>query len=517
MPLSLLPSHVANLKNRQRLAIWQDREGAVALAFGLACIPLALLIGLAVDFGFIAQARAQLDLAADTAALTATKTAGAAFVANVGTTQAIAQGENDGTNWFTAQVGLIPNASVTATNVLVTNTGNTFNSTVTYQAKVATFFSALFGVQFVDLTNASAAQIIANAYVDVTFLLDNSSSMLIASTLAGVTALETATALASSLPATDPRHVSLAGAGSDSALAGDQCAFACHWSASNKDYYGIARGIVPSALSSPVQLRFDVVQSATAIAIGLMQAAEASSGISNQFGTSVYTFNNALTLVYPGNGQPTCHGESTVGCDISGDSGSAQTAAAAFQNPVTTAIANTWFPQIMASLAAASTEAGDGSSASTPRKALIIVTDGIQDWTYLSGPDGADSGARTPVPNYAQTAGASGNNPGGAEGPINPADCAAMKALGYDVYVLYTTYITQDASGNQNPLVIYNTFLVPYVNGTGTPASYNLATNLQACASSPSNFAQASDPAAITAAMTAMLQSVINSGARLTQ
>ncbi len=466
----------------------------MALAFGLACIPLVLLIGLAVDFGFIAQARAQLDLAADSAALTATKTAGAAFIANAGTTQAIAQGENDGTNWFIAQVGLIPNASVIATNVQVTNNGNTFNSTVTYQAEVATFFSGLFGVQFVNLTNASAAQIIANAYVDVTFLLDNSSSMLIASTLAGVSTMETVTLGANtSLLAPNTSITSLIyphGVGNGPPLA---CAFACHWDASSHDYYGLAR-------NNNVQLRFDVLKTAVGQSITQMYSAEQLTNITDQFGTTIYTFNsyygNYINQVYP------LPASGAVGYDLT-PTGAAQTTVQNFQTPVVSDAADTPFPQAMAALTATSTAAGDGSSINSPRKALIIVTDGIQDW-----------GSRAEVPGYPQTAGGTYS---GAEGPINSADCNAIKALGYAVYVIYTTYITQDASGNQLPLVIYNQFLVPYVNSVGSPASYDLAANMQACASSPANYAQASDPAAIEAAMAAMLQSVINSASRLTR
>ncbi len=492
------------------LSLWRDRQGAVALAFGISLIPLCLLIGLAIDFAFIAQARAQLDLAADTAALTATKTAGAAFSANVGSTAAVTLGQNDGVAWFNAQVGLIPNASIVgAPHVVVTPSGNNFSSVVTYLAHVNTFFAGLFGVSYVSLTNAADATITANAFVNVTFLLDNSSSMLIAATLADITTMESLSAAASASGA-----VTLPS--SDSGFKGTGCAFACHWDSAGKDYYQVAR-------TAGVQLRFNVVQSALATAIGLMASTEANNGLPQtaaqpQFGTTVYTFNscapNCITQIYPTSGSP-----GAAGYNLTGTNG-AQAQASAIATPLTCntcSIGNTGdtaFPQAMAALVAQSSAAGDGSSAANPRKALIIVTDGLQDWSSNACPSG--NTYRTPVPNYSQVAGSAANSPCGAEGPINSADCSAMKALGYDVYVLYTTYFTADAGGNTAPLVPFNEFLIPYVAGTGTPASYDLTPNMKACASAPANYAEASSPSDITAAMSAMLQAAINSGARLT-
>ena len=157
----------------RRRNLWHDRRGVVALMFGLVFIPLMLLLGLAVDFAFITQARAQLDLAADTAALTATRTTGAAFTS--GAANYIAQGQTAGLAWFNAQVGSIPDAALVGTpTVTVTQSGNAFTSAVTYTASVTTLFEQLFLIPTVSISNNSAAEIVANAYVDVTFLLDNS-------------------------------------------------------------------------------------------------------------------------------------------------------------------------------------------------------------------------------------------------------------------------------------------------------------------------------------------------------
>jgi hypothetical protein len=85
-----------------------------------------------------------------------------------------------------------------------------------------------------------------------------------------------------------------------------------------------------------------------------------------------------------------------------------------------------------------------------------------------------------------------------------------MKVFGYDVYVLYVTYIIKGQRCNQFTLVIFYQYLVPYVNGTGRPTSYNMIYNLQACASTPAKFAEASNPAALDAAMAAIIGAAIN-------
>jgi hypothetical protein len=197
--------------------------------------------------------------------------------------------------------------------------------------------------------------------------------------------------------------------------------------------------------------------------------------IASQFAVGIYTFGSTLTHIYPNSAtQPT-----------STDLMSGKLAAQAIQTPVGPDVANTYFPTVMASLAAANTAAGDGSTQATPRKALIIVTDGLTDY-----------GART-TPT--------------SKGPIDPANCIAMKNLGYSVYVLYTTYITTPS----NLLLPFdNINLLPYINGTATPA---MATSLKSCASAPSNYAEASDPAAIAAAMTQMLKSALGNGGRFTK
>lgn len=427
-----------------------DRSGGVALIFAVSVFPVTLVIGVAIDLGFVTQSVAQLNSAADAAALAAAKTAANAFSA--GQLNYIATGQAAGSQWFTSQSTAIVNTDQPAAQVTVTQIGSIFRSSVTYQGSVPTYFGWIVGVATVPVANTASATITTNAFVSVTFLLDNSSSMLIAATQAGVNLMDAITpAQKSQLSVPD-------------GLGGLGCAFACHWDAGSNDYYGLAR-------KNNVQLRFDVLQSAVQSAITTMINQQM---IPDQFGVGIYTFASTLTQVYPANPSQSSSTNLTSGI----------AAAKAIQTPVVPDVANTNFPAVMKSLVSVSTAAGDGSSATSPKKALIIVSDGLADYDARTTPT--------------------------SKGPFNPADCTAMKKLGYSVYVLYTTYITTPA----NLLLPFdNINLLPYINGTATPA---MSTSLQSCASAPSNYAQASDPAAINAAMAQMLQAALGNGGRFT-
>ena len=423
----------------------RDRSAGVALMFAFAVIPVIGIIGIAIDLGFITQARTQLNSAADAAALAAAKGAADAFTA--GQQDYIAVGKANGLQWFDSQANSVFGAELQRPTVTVTQSGAVFASTVIYQGTVTPYFAPIFGINTVPLSGLSSATITTTAYVSITFLLDNSSSMLIAATQPGVDTMNAITpSFYKSHPVEPP------------GLGGLACAFACHWDAAGNDYYGLAR-------SNLIQLRFDVLQTAVVSAINKMISQQL---IVNQFSVGIYTFAYDLKEIYP------------TSTDLSGG----VSAAKGITTPVVLDVANTNFPKVMKDLSAVSVAAGDGSSTAKQKKALIIVTDGLVDYGSRSTPT--------------------------SKGPINPADCTAMKNLGYNVYVLYTTYITTPA----NLLLPFdNIDLLPYINGSTSPT---MASSLQSCASAPANYAEASDPAAINTAMTQMLQAALGNGGRFT-
>lgn len=359
-----------------------DVRAAVALVSALTLAPILGCIGLAVDFGFVTQARVTLDLAADTAALSAVKAASNA--ASSGNANPAAFGAAAAQQWFLAQAQLLPNVTAATPVINVTQNGTVFFASVAYKAEVSLSFGAMFGVRTASVANTAVSTMTSNTFVDVNFLLDNSGSMLLASTEAGIGQLNDLT-------------MNFKGA-VPNGLAGLRCAFACHWQTdpTKDDYYSVAR-------TNGIQLRTDVLKLAVNSALATMYTLQ-KNAVPDQFGVGVITFDNALQQVYP-IGAP-----GTTTTDIT----DAAASLPAIPVPCCKDVANTDFPAIMASLAAVAPTSGDGTTPAKRKKVLIIITDGMTDYGDRQIPD--------------------------HKGPFQPISCAGMKALGYSVYVLYTPY-----------------------------------------------------------------------------
>lgn len=428
----------------------RDHGAGVALVFALSAIPVIGVIGIAVDFGLVTQAKTQLNLATDAAALAAAKRAADAFTAGSSVTDAQRAGKAAGLEWFESQAGTVLGTTLQPPSVTwLPSSDPVFTAQVTYQGALAPYFAPIFGVNTITLGGSSSATITTTAYVSVTFLLDDSSSMLIAADQAGITTMNSNTPYSSQ---SDRSRV-------PRGLGTGQCVFACHWEASNNDYYGIAK-------NNGVKIRFDVLQDATRAAVDQMISQRK---IEQQFSVAIYTFDRKLNTIYPEN------------TDLLG----ARSASQGLVPPLDDKPDGTNFPLSMGQLAEKSPKAENGSSTDKRKRALIIVTDGL-----------ADYGPRT-IPS--------------SRGPINPDNCRAMKDLGYSIYVIYTTYVIDPLSVM---LPFDNGPIADYVSGRKTPA---MVPSLQACASAPTNYAEASDPDAINAAMTKMLQSALSNGGRYTQ
>jgi Flp pilus assembly protein TadG len=291
-------------------------------------------------------------------------------------------------------------------------------------------------------------------------------------------------------------------------LPGAPCAFACHWTNETKwlntnipnadprggtaDLWGLAR-------RNGIQLRFDVVKNATNYILGQM-AQNTNAGVSN-LSVGVYTFNSGVQQVYPSGCTP-----QTTGCEAGTDFTAAE--AAVGLPPTPPAVKDTGiqpilagkglngqnnddtaFPEDMNALASTYiTAAGDGTTAATPRKVLILVTDGFQD-----------------DPNLAGTA--------GERQAFNSTYCQQFKNLGYQIYVVFTPYY---------PVPHFDYLIsnwAPIVQGTG-PTS--ITANLQACSSQSSDpngtyYIAASDEKDIKSALLTFLQQALKSPARYTQ
>ena len=243
------------------------------------------------------------------------------------------------------------------------------------------------------------------------------------------------------------------------------CAFACHTSSSNNDFFGLSRNMSP-----PIQLRLDVVQSAVAGVIQTLSDKQQP----NQFSVGVYAFNTDLTQVWPASG------------DATTDLKTALSKTQAMTPPVTQSgvSANTNFTTSMNSLNNNVAAAGDGSMPTTPLKDLFIITDGVNDV-----PSGGLLGTISPMTSAS-----------------SEQTCSLFWAKGFNVYVLYTPYLPLPAD-------FYAKVVMPYVESTSSSTSTVAA--LQACARYSSHFYVASDPAASNTAMQTMLAAALNSPGRV--
>ena len=511
--------------------LWLDRRGGVAIIFAVLLVPLISCIALAIDFSFYIQARAQVNLAADAAAIHAVRLASQLY--NGGSTSladAETAGIQAGRQWFAAQLGKTDAASVSDQNVAVAvrylPAPGGFASDVAYTGRIGNKLGAFITPSWPVTTKATAQ--FNNNYLEIIMMLDNSSSMLIGATdsdmlhMMQITPCYSANALypGKTKPALDVgmySHYRCSGGGRSytgniqcpvpvappytyptlpvaSAMvynytggpsckgwlpqqangqyptAGPPCAFACHEDGSKPpgqgtDLYALARSTIGTA--NPITLRFDLLKKATNQMLSKMAA---SAAVSGNLSVGINTFSTGLTQVYPTRGE--------AGSDFTAAIAAVGAPPTAANQPDTGiqpdafvtagAHSDTNFPAAMDALGKIATASGDGKTAASPQKALILITDGLADY-----------------------------NNGGTISGVDIARCNRFKAMGYIVYVVYTPYY---------PLIWYWYYLnqAAVVEGSG-PGS--VIYNLKQCASGTDAFIAASNGPSLNAALQGILAS----------
>jgi Flp pilus assembly protein TadG len=275
------------------------------------------------------------------------------------------------------------------------------------------------------------------------------------------------------------------------AYAGPPCAFACHSDGSKAA--GLGNDLWAMARRKGVTLRLDTVKSATNTVLTAMKNNNVSS--LNNLSVGVYTFNTALNPIYPGTGCTPkafgCEAGSIWTTAISAVGLPPQTAGVYTDTGIQPPIAatsgdndNTAVEEAMSNLATNYvTAAGNGATATTPRKVLMLITDGFEDDPIASA---GINGLRQAMPASA---------------------CTPFKNMGYTVYVIYTPYY---------PLMhtYYLQYGMPIVEGSGASS---IPYNLQACASNANDYIAASDTTDLSAALLAFLTDALNSPATFTQ
>ena len=465
----------------------RNRDGNVAMIFALSIIPIIFFAGLGLDFAAATQKRVKLNAAADAAALAA--------VAPGMMNQPDASAVTAAQTMFTAQAATVPqlNIDVSQPIVTVTHTGLARNVNVSYTANSINAFPNVLGLlnggtaqQYWPISGSSQSSSTIPPDMNFYLLLDNSPSMVLAATTAGITTMN------------------------DNTTAQGGCAFGCHETnpasgdvAGNPIVNGKQIDNYTLAKNLGVTLRIQNVAAATAaLMVSAQQYQTTNSQYNVVYNMALFTFaNNGIDPVFP----PSC---STSSCTPSNNLSAAGTAASAvdvievcsnnyfgpYQNGAcqgSNSDEDTEFDTAMSQMNTLMPKPGTGAANSTPQEVLFIVTDGVEDKML---PDGWQTTCN-------ETADGSR-----CQQQFDTQLCTTIKNRGIFIAILYTVYEPLPATGNGSNSW-YNSYVAPYQTEIGP--------NLQSCASPGLYFAVTTNQD-ITAAMTALFQASVAT-ARLTQ
>jgi len=437
----------------------RDRSGNVAIIFALSLIPIILLTGMGLDFSSAADKRIQLNAAADAAALVVVTPAMMA--------QSVSQAQTAAQNIFMGQASNVKNLNYSTPTVTITQTngGLTRTVTVNYTAYSVNAFPNVLGQSTWPIQGSSSATSTSMPNINFYLVLDNSPSMNIAATTAGINTMVANT----------------------SAQGG--CAFACHESNPSADNLGNPNGEDNYTLAQNlgVVTRIENMATATAALMFTAQTMENENNVTCPTGPgcyqmAIYTFNvSGLNTIYAPSNQP------------SSNLSAAQTAAGNINvlevcsNNFLTCNNNnndtdTNFESAMNAINNIMPTPGNGIGGNSPQEVLFLVTDGVDDEINSNSCSRPLDGSR-------------------CQQPFNTTWCTTIKNRGIRIAVLYTEYLPLPTNS------WYNSWISPFQS--------QIATNMQSCAS-PNLYFQVTTDGDITAAMQQLFQLAVSS-ARLTQ
>ncbi len=307
-----------------------DRAGNIVPLFALSLMAVAGLIGVTVDYSQLSNRKVALDAIADAAALAA--------VTPALLSQTDQASINVATTLFNSQASQVKGIGAITLSVAMSDSGLNRTAAVTYQTTSKTSFGSLVGMTTAPISGTSQSIGSVPPNIDFYLLLDNSPSMAIAATTAGI----------NTMVANTP----------------DKCAFGCHESdTSPNDYYGLARSL-------GVPLRMDLLAQATQ---NLMATAQTTATTNNAtYRAAIYTFNIGFNTI----------------TSLTSSLSAAQSQAANIQlyevpyqnwnNDTITNYTNamTQINSIMPNPGNGTKQAGD-----TPQEVMFFVTDGVEDET----------------------------------------------------------------------------------------------------------------------------------------
>ena len=376
----------------------RDSHASVAVITAFAAIPMLFLIGAGVDYGMAVQREAELNGYADAAALAAVTPTMMAQSTSAATTAA--------QDTFNAQAASLGSITYSPTNlqVSISTVGAKRTATVSYSATYQTSFASILGMNGIALSGSSSATAGQAPNIDFYLLLDDSPSMAIAATQAGINAMVAATP------------------------AQGGCAFGCHETHPSSDNLGNPNGEDNYTLARNlgVTLRVDLLRQAVQ---NLMSTAQSTENTNNAaYRMAINTFDVNFNTIQA----------------LTASLATAQASAGNIQ--LLTVYSNNWltssnnnsdtdtnYDKAMSGANTLMPNPGSGSNVKgdTPQEVLFFVTDGVEDESV--------SGGRH-------------------QSVMDPAWCTTIKNRGIRIAVLYTEYLPLPTN------TWYNTYIAPIQN-----------------------------------------------------
>jgi Flp pilus assembly protein TadG len=162
----------------------RDSSGNVAVIFTIAILPILAAVGCATDYSLATKMKAQLQSAADAAAVASISQKSPGFVAAALMTGngSVTAGVTDANNIFNGNMSAISGFSNLVLTSTVTKTGVNLASNVQFSATVPAVFMKVLGYQTLTVSGYSKASASLPPYLDFYLTLDVSGSMGLPST-----------------------------------------------------------------------------------------------------------------------------------------------------------------------------------------------------------------------------------------------------------------------------------------------------------------------------------------------
>jgi len=400
-------------------AIGRDRRANVAVTFAVALIPIVGFVGVAIDYSMASRQRAKIQSALDEALLAGSIAGKEVLDAGSGASAAIAAAKAAASAFFAGNTS----GFSSDLNLDFKMKGLTLTGSGTATTEVPTSFSKILGFSSLNLSVASNSSSTTQPFVNVYLLIDISSSMLLPSTLAGITQMRNGTG----------------------------CALACHSTTDGTDSYSYA-------LNHGIQLRYQVVNQGIQ---NLLTYLNGNSTYKNYVKVGLWSFDSELNKMSSLTSNFTSVANKFPAPGLATDDAAAATP----------------FDSLISDFVSTVGTGGDGSSAGSAQKMVIIATDGVNDptraWT-------SNTSLRSQVRVF------------------NTGFCNSFKSNGVTVAIINTPYYPMPWDWG------YNATLGQPGSLGGTTRVDDIPIALQACAGS--NFIQAPDVATIQSAFTTLFQ-----------